>query len=90
MSLVLSEPHPDVDKVILSVRELQNIRAEYERLRSINAELLSALENIGRYTGNGPPTTPWQDIVRDIGQDARAAIVRVEPHAEGGSARTTC
>jgi hypothetical protein len=41
--------------------------------------LLEALRKIGRYTGDGPTyTTPWQDIVADLGQTARAAIKAVE------------
>lgn len=70
MSLVLSEPHPDVDKVILSVRELQNIRAEYERLRSINAELLKALEYI---FASGQPLLTAAAI-----RQAKAAIERAK------------
>ena len=41
--------------------------------------LLEALRKIGRYTGEGPTyTTPWQEIVADLGQTARAAIKAVE------------
>ena len=49
-----------------------------EALRKRDA-LLEALRKIGRYTGEGPTyTTPWQDIVADLGQTARAAISAVE------------
>lgn len=73
MSLVLSEPHPDVDKVILSVRELQNIRAEYERLRSINAELLKALEwYVSAFYGD----TECPELMDGMLERARAAIER--------------
>ncbi len=41
--------------------------------------LLAVLKDIGEYTGEGPTyTTPWQDIVADLGQMARAAIAAVE------------
>lgn len=41
--------------------------------------LLEALRKIGKYTGEGPTySTPWQDIVADLGQTARAAIKAVE------------
>lgn len=41
--------------------------------------LLEALRKIGQYTGEGPTySTPWQDIVADLGQTARAAIKAVE------------
>ena len=41
--------------------------------------LLEVLRKIGRYTGEGPMhSTPWQDIVADLGQLARAAIKAVE------------
>jgi hypothetical protein len=41
--------------------------------------LLEALRKIGAYTGEGPTyTTPWQKIVADLGQTARAALAPVE------------
>ena len=41
--------------------------------------LLEVLRKIGRYTGEGPMhSTPWQDIVADLGQLARAAIAKAE------------
>lgn len=41
--------------------------------------LLEALRKIGQYTGDGPTySTPWQGIVADLGQTARAAIAAVE------------
>lgn len=56
--------------------------AELRRLSAVEAQrdaLLEALRKIGRYTGEGPTyTTPWQDIVADLGQTARAAIKAVE------------
>jgi hypothetical protein len=56
--------------------------AELRRLSAVEAQrdaLLEALRKIGRYTGDGPTyTTPWQDIVADLGQTARAAIKAVE------------
>lgn len=39
---------------------------------------LTALKNIAEYTGNGPMTTPWQDIVRKISQEARSAVEKIE------------
>src|SRR5437868_3196529 len=38
------------------------------------AHLRGVLAMIGQYTGEGPPTTPWQDIVRDMVIAARAAV----------------
>lgn len=41
--------------------------------------LLEALRKIGQYTGEGTTySTPWQDIVADLGQTARAAVKAVE------------
>ena len=48
-------------------------------LKAQRDALLKALRRIGRYTGEGPTyTTPWQGIVADLGQTARAAIASVE------------
>jgi hypothetical protein len=53
--------------------------AELRRLIAVEQELLSVLRNIGKYTGEGPfYTTPWQEIVADIGKEARAAVARSE------------
>ena len=53
--------------------------AELLRLHAQRDALLEALRKIGSYTGEGPTyTTPWQDIVADLGQTARAAIKAVE------------
>lgn len=58
---------------------------EAERLREINGELAKrndilteALGDIAGYRGEGPPSTPWRDIVRECGQTARAALSRHE------------
>ncbi len=48
----------------------------WEASMAMNAELLEALKKIAEYEGDGPPTTPWKDIVRDLGEVARAAIAR--------------
>lgn len=55
------------------------------RLREINGELAKrndilteALGDIAGYRGEGPPSTPWRDIVRECGQTARAALSRHE------------
>lgn len=41
------------------------------QLRLAHAE--AVLAEIGEYTGNGPSTTPWQQIVADIGKLARTS-----------------
>lgn len=47
------------------------------RLIAAAPELLAVLKDIGKFTGEGSMyTTPWQDIVRSIGEKARAAIAR--------------
>jgi hypothetical protein len=48
--------------------------ADNEQLRKDKARLRETLAEIGEYRGEGGPATPWQDIVRDLGQMARAAI----------------
>ena len=68
-----------IDRVI----ELQQARARdniaFKQLLAQRDALLEALRKIGRYTGEGPTyTTPWQEIVADLGQTARAAIKAVE------------
>ena len=54
-------------------------RKAEERLERDNAALRAELADIGRYTGEGGPNTPWQSIVRDLGAQARAALAK-----EGG------
>ena len=65
------------------VRELHAQQAEpVEPVATLTAQrdaLLEALRKIGQYTGDGPTySTPWQGIVADLGQTARAAIAAVE------------
>ncbi len=40
-------------------------------------KLIEALRQVASYTGEGPNTTPWRDIVRDLGEDARAALKEI-------------
>lgn len=42
-------------------------------------EMLEALKDVGTWTGKGGPRTPWQDIVKDVGQKARDAIRIANP-----------
>lgn len=46
------------------------LSAANERLARLEAFAKSAAE----YSGEGPPTTPWRDIVRDLSKEARAAL----------------
>ena len=58
---------------------LKNMATKYMDTVDQRDALLEALRKIGRYTGEGPTyTTPWQDVVADLGQTARAAISAVE------------
>lgn len=43
-------------------------------LETENKRLMEALFDIGQYTGDGPATTPWRDIVKACGEKARAAL----------------
>ncbi len=56
--------------------------AELRRLSAVEAQLdalLEALRKIGQYTGEGPTySTPWRNIVADLGQTARDAIAKAE------------
>ena len=48
-------------------------------LRKQRNDLLEALRDIGEYRGEGLSyTTPWQDIVGNLGEKARAAITKAE------------
>ena len=58
---------------------LRRWRDGYAAALKVNQELLEALRDIGEYRGEGPSyTTPWQDIVRNLGEIARAAIAKAE------------
>ena len=50
------------------------LERENDELRKDKARMRETLAEIGEYRGEGGPATPWQDIVRDLGQMARAAI----------------
>ena len=43
-------------------------------LEAENARLREALNDIAEYTGEGPLSTPWRDIVKACGEKARAAL----------------
>jgi len=62
------------ERVKLMAEGLLAFMADREELRRENAILRAALEDIGEYTGEGGPDTPWQEIVRDCGIKAREAL----------------
>lgn len=43
-------------------------------LEAENKRLREALTDIGQYTGEGPLSTPWRDIVKACGEKARADL----------------
>ena len=53
----------------------QRLCGEINDLMRIDAQKMSeALREIGKYTGEGGPATPWREIVRDCGETARRAL----------------
>ena len=54
--------------------QLSHVSDELSEAKKDKARLRETLAEIGEYRGEGGPATPWQDIVRDLGQMARAAI----------------
>ncbi len=49
--------------------------AEKNGVRVVDSsQLVEALKDFAQYTGEGPYTTPWQDIVREIGQKSRKVL----------------
>jgi hypothetical protein len=64
-----------------ALNEIVKLERENAELRKDKARLRETLAEIGEYRGEGGPATPWQDIVRDLGQMARAAI---DAAMEGG------
>lgn len=60
---------------VQSVIETAIVDAEKNGLRVVgSSQLVEVLMDIAQYTGEGPYTTPWQDIVRDISQKARKVL----------------
>jgi hypothetical protein len=55
----------------------EEIAAARSSTRGIEA-LLAALRNVASYSGHGPHTTPWQSIVRGLGEQAREALKAYE------------
>jgi hypothetical protein len=39
-----------------------------------SSQYVEVLRDFAQYTGEGPCTTPWQEIVRDIGQKSRKVL----------------
>ncbi len=53
---------------------LEALKAELAAEKAKNAKLTAALQDIGQYEGEGGPSTPWRQIVRDLGAAARSAL----------------
>ena len=51
---------------------------EFEILKAQNARLLEALKGFAEYTGEMIYPVSWQDVVRETGEKARAAISEAE------------
>lgn len=78
-SFVYSEDHYKV--VAQRNAEIERLTAANGQLEAHGHEMWSevkrlraALKSIAEYTGEGPTTTPWQAIVREMGIEARAAL----------------
>lgn len=54
--------------------DVADLVASVSTLEARVAELEGLLQEIGEYTGDGPPTTRWRDIVREISTRARALV----------------
>ncbi len=50
------------------------LRSDRDPAEAENERLREALKEIGEYTGDGGPNTPWRDIVRSLGETARIAL----------------
>lgn len=62
------------------IRRLRELAPSSESTSTTETERLKkALRDIAQYTGHGPATTPWQDIVRTMGDTARAALEGLPP-----------
>lgn len=60
---------------ISSVIDSSIADAEKGGIRVVDSsQFVEVLQDIAGYTGEGPPTTPWQDIVREISQKARNVL----------------
>lgn len=55
-------------------RGMMDAMQERDATRAKLEKYTLALEDIGKYKGEGGPGTPWRDIVRDCGAAARAAL----------------
>jgi hypothetical protein len=54
------------------------MRKEFERLTNALTARDELLRDIAEYTGEGPHTTPWRAIVKDISDRARAILAEGE------------
>jgi hypothetical protein len=74
-----TEAETELEQIAEAVRPRRSLNDENDaatiaRVFAENARFRAALEEIGAYKGEGGPNTPWQAIVRDLGQTARDAL----------------
>ena len=62
----------------MAAHTIRLLYKENARLHEVNAELVEALAKIAEYTGEGPSTTPWQYIVKNMSEVARAALAKAQ------------
>lgn len=56
------------------IREFVELKARDVQWQQRITAMEAALADIGQYTGEGPVTTPWRDIVKTCGEEARTAL----------------
>jgi hypothetical protein len=59
---------------VAAMERPNNLSAAILSLVASHDALVEALRSIAEYTGTGPATTPWQAIVKDLSDIARAAL----------------
>lgn len=64
----------DAEQYALAVKALHEPAQARADLEAEVARLREALNDIAEYTGEGPLSTPWRDIVKACGEKARAAL----------------
>jgi hypothetical protein len=63
----IAEGKKEVDALTAKVVKAEKSAERTSRYRD-------ALQNIGQYTGEGQMNAPWQEMVRDLGIEARKAL----------------
>jgi len=54
----------------------------HAQFAQLGVEIVAWIREVAGYKGDGPHTTPWQEIVRTLSQEARALVAKIDGSAK--------